>query len=135
MNGMVITWIPCGDNPKKIRHNTTGPLDIEGVDPTADIRWKIHVFNGLIECTPRNDLGKCLWGSTTASFRFYTPRNQVNPRPDAPKTDVDRRPVLVAIVDGHDARLERGHAVVVATGAGVLIASWDYPEYDHHPKI
>ncbi len=135
MGFMLITWVcNSGENHgKKLRHENGTPFNLSAIDVVTKTKWKIHAFGGAIECVPYTEKGE-LDVNLIAGFRLYTPNNRVNPAPDAPKTDVDRRPELVANVDGWRMRLERGHAVIVICGAGILHVSWDYPEYEH-PKV
>jgi hypothetical protein len=106
---------------------------VKAKDSATDTIWEIEVFSGSISCTPFKPTGE-RDDNVIGGFQLFTPSNIVNPTPGASKTDIDRRPTLVANVAGSKMRLERGHAVVVECGAGVLHVSWDYPEYPH-PKV
>jgi hypothetical protein len=122
-----ITWYPYGDNPQLIRHEGGTVFEHEATCPSSSIKWKLHVFDGAIRCTPPTTQSP----SIVATFTLYTPARKTNP--NAPAGYIDMRPEQVGIVAGSHMRLSSGHAVVVTCGAGSLHVSRDYPEYEH-PK-
>lgn len=141
MDYMKLTWIPAPPDitmpadVKKIRHEgMVDYLKVSGVDLKADIRWEIFASlptTGSIECLAWSFSQNFRRPEAMASFTFFAPQDIL---PKIPRLDVTRRAVKVATTFGQKLELERGHAVMVETGAGTLHASWDFPEYEH-PEV
>lgn len=130
---MKVAWYPNGraDKVSKIKDCSGCPFNLIVEDSSDKRTWKIHVFSGTIECTPyvEKEMTETRDATVHAAFTLYTPRNATSTLPEA-KGFVDRRPTTVAHFGSTSMRLERGHAVTVAIGPGILNVSWDYPEFD-----